>query len=46
MKVVLTGAAGQLGQALIDSTPAGITLTACRAAVFRQQPDWVPNAGA
>ena len=29
MKVLLTGAAGQLGQALIASTPAGITLTAC-----------------
>jgi dTDP-4-dehydrorhamnose reductase len=29
MKVLLTGAAGQLGQALIASTPAGVTLTAC-----------------
>ena len=29
MKVLLTGAAGQLGQALIASTPAGVSLTAC-----------------
>jgi dTDP-4-dehydrorhamnose reductase len=29
MKVLLTGAAGQLGQALIACTPAGVSLTAC-----------------
>ena len=29
MKVLLTGAAGQLGQALIAAKPAGITLIAC-----------------
>jgi dTDP-4-dehydrorhamnose reductase len=29
MNVLLTGAAGQLGQALIASTPAGVSLTAC-----------------
>jgi dTDP-4-dehydrorhamnose reductase len=29
MKVLLTGAAGQLGQALMASLPAGVTLTAC-----------------
>ena len=28
MKVLLTGAAGQLGQALINSTPAGVELLA------------------
>ena len=32
MKVLLTGAAGQLGQALIAAKPAGITLIACRRA--------------
>jgi len=32
MKVLLTGAAGQLGQALIAAKPAGITLIACRQA--------------
>ena len=29
MKVLLTGAAGQLGQALIAAKPAGITVIAC-----------------
>ena len=29
MKVLLTGAAGQLSQALIAAKPAGITLIAC-----------------
>jgi dTDP-4-dehydrorhamnose reductase len=29
MKVLLTGAAGQLGQALISSTPPGVELIAC-----------------
>ena len=32
MKVLLTGAAGQLGQALIAAKPAGITLIPCRRA--------------
>ena len=59
MKVLLTGAAGQLGQALMISKPEGVEViacsraeldladpAACRAAVARQRPDWVLNAGA
>ena len=58
MKVLLTGAAGQLGQALVASVPPEVDLIAtsraeldlanpaCRNAVASFQPDWVINAGA
>ena len=37
MKVLLTGAAGQLGQALINSTPAGVELLASSRSIVRQK---------
>ncbi len=59
IKILITGANGQLGTELLKSIPSDVNVlpltkaeldlydtTACKNIIFKEQPDWVLNAGA